>query len=376
MNCVASWIALGLSAFSCGRATCTRSFRQPGPYWINFNGKEMKPRLAAAVRAAGCTVLDRVVIGDLLVREGSVLSTVGFHLRSGEVYLIRAGAVILAVGGTNRMYLNPSGLSFNTWLCPMNTGDAAAMALRAGAALANIEYMRMTLVPKGLSAAGLNAFMGMGAKLVNAKGEAFMERYDPRGTAAPRYKLVEAVLQEFREGRGPIYLDCRHLALKELGHPNQTLGYDKDTLPDFLREKGLDLSRDLLEITVSERMQGGPSEVCGSGVKIDGSCRGTIGGLYAAGNCADQCSSLHMAVTSGIRAGTCAAKYAQEQAALHEPDHRLVQDKVAEMLAPLGQKRANGWREFEEVLQGRLPRDSARAAPAPTCSKRSRSSNG
>ncbi|MBC7337137.1 MAG: FAD-binding protein, partial [Clostridia bacterium] len=171
----------------------TRSFGQPGPYWINFNGKEMKPRLAAAVRAAGCTVLDRVVIGDLLVREGSVLGAVGFHLRSGEVYLIRAGAVILAAGGTNRIYLNPTGLSFNTWLCPVNTGDAAAMALRAGAALANMEYMRMTLVPKGLSAAGLNAFMGMGAKLVNAKGEAFMERYDPRGTAAPRYKLVDAL---------------------------------------------------------------------------------------------------------------------------------------------------------------------------------------
>lgn len=83
-----------------------------------------------------------------------------------------------------------------------------------------------------------------------------------------------------------------------------------------------------------------------------------------------------MAVTSGIRVGTCAAEYAREQPVLAEPDGRLVQDKVAEMLAPLGQKRANGWREFEEVLQGRLPRDSARAAPAPTCSKRSRSSNG
>ncbi|MBC7337595.1 MAG: hypothetical protein H5U01_15190 [Clostridia bacterium] len=58
-----------------------------------------------------------------------------------------------------------------------------------------------------------------------------------------------------------------------------------------------------------------------------------------------------MAVTSGIRAGICAAEYAREQPVLAEPDGRLVQDKVAEMLAPLGRKGGIGWREFEEVLQ-------------------------
>ena len=44
----------------------TKSYGQPGPWWINFNGKRMKPLLAKAARKAGCAVLDRVVTADLL----------------------------------------------------------------------------------------------------------------------------------------------------------------------------------------------------------------------------------------------------------------------------------------------------------------------
>jgi adenylylsulfate reductase subunit A len=330
----------------------TQSYGQPGPWWINFNGKRLKPLLGQAVRKAGCRVLDRVVTADLLINDGQACGAAGFHIRNGTFYVVQAKAVLIATGGTNRLYQNPTGLSFNCWMCPANTGDGEAMAYRAGAQLANVEYLRMTLIPRGFSAAGLNAMVGMGGLLINGKGEAFMKRYDPLGMKAPRYKLVEGVLGEIKAHRGPVFIDCRHLEPEALAHLVVTLGYDKDTLPDFFEQKGIDLSRDLLEIATSEGMQGGPNEVCGSGIKIDGDCATNVPGLFAAGNSADQCRSLHMATTSGIRAGYTMTGHVSRSDArqLPVPEAQL-KDIRQGLYAPLKESRSVDWREFEDALQ-------------------------
>jgi hypothetical protein len=54
-----------------------QSYGQPGPWWIKFSGKRLKPLLAAAARRAGCRVLDRVVTGDLLLNDGHVCGAAG-----------------------------------------------------------------------------------------------------------------------------------------------------------------------------------------------------------------------------------------------------------------------------------------------------------
>ncbi len=332
----------------------TRSYAQPGPWYINFSGKRLKPLLAQAARKAGCQVLDRVVTGDLLIHEGEVCGAAGFHIRDGTFYVIQAAAVLLATGGTNRLYQNPTGLSFNCWMCPANTGDGEAIAFRAGARLTNVEYIRMSVVPRGFSAAGLNALVGMGGILVNGRGEAFMERYDPLGMKGPRYKLVQGVLGELKAHRGPVYIDCRHLDPKDMEHLVTTLGYDKDTLPDYFKQKNIDLARDLMEIATSEGMQGGPSEVCGSGIKINGDCATNIRGLFAAGNSADQCRSLHMAVTSGIHAGRRASDYARDRGKPATIETRQVKDIRDRLFAPLKGAGSVSWQEFEDVLQRTL----------------------
>lgn len=330
----------------------TQSYGHPGPWWINFNGKRLKPKLGAAVRKAGCKVLDRVTVTDLLVAENNqVAGALGFHIRTGEFYEIRAKTVVVASGGINRLYVSPSGLAFNTWLCPVNTGDGQAVAYRAGATLANMEILRMTLGPQGLSAAGLNAFMGMGGRLVNSSHQEFMTRYDARGNRAPRYKLVSSVLSEMHEGRAPIYLDCRHLEEEDLKHLIKTLGYDKDTLPDFFKQKGIDLKNELLEISVSEGMQGGPSELTGSGVKIDANCESTLAGLFAAGNCSDQCRSLHMAFGSGIRAGRFAAQEALKQTAFLDLNQDEISTLKHKRFRPMTTEGAISWEEFEDVIK-------------------------
>ena len=121
----------------------TKSYGQPGPWWINFNGKRMKPLLAKAARKAGCAVLDRVVTADLLTNGGTVCGAAGFDIRTGDFHIIRAGAVIISTGGTNRLYSNPSGMSFNTWMCPADTGDGIRMAQSVGAALRDMDQIQL-----------------------------------------------------------------------------------------------------------------------------------------------------------------------------------------------------------------------------------------
>jgi len=330
----------------------TRSMGQPGPYWINFNGKNLKPALGQEVRRLGCKVLDRVPATSLLVNDRQVVGATGFHIRRGTFVVVRSKATVLCTGNTNRLFETPTAMPFNTWLCPADTGTAPAIAFRAGAALANMEYMRITVVPRGFSAPGFNAFTGLGCRFVNASGEAFMSRYHPQGDKAPRYKVAEGVWSEIRAGRGPVYLDCRHLSERDLAHLKTTLGYDKETLPDFFQQRQTDIANGLLEVMVSEGMQAGPSEVCGSGVMIDERCAATVPGLFAAGDCADQTRCVHASVTGGYVAGREAARYARGLSSVPIVPESQISEERERVFAPLYRaKDGVSHKDFEDIVR-------------------------
>jgi len=331
----------------------TTSFGLPGPYMINFNGKHLKPLLAREARRLGCRTLEKCAIAGLLTSEDQVVGAVGFNIRTGTFYIIKAKSIILATGNTNRIFENPTGMPFNTWQCPANTGAAQMMAFEAGAQLANMEIVRITLVPRGFSAAGLNALTGMGGKIVNATGEEFMLRYHALGNRAPRSKLVEGVMKEISEGRGPIYVDCRHLPDKDMTHLYKTLGYDKDTLPDFIEQKGINLRKDMLELMASEGMQGGPSEICSSGIMIDEETKSTLPGLFAAGDCADQMRCTHICTTGGYLSGKVAAEYSRELKS--KPlDMSQIKELKQRTFAPLCGSGALSHRKFEDAMRKML----------------------
>jgi len=333
-----------------GRFFRTKSMGQPGPYWINFNGKELKPRLAKEVSRLGCRVLDKTMLTKLLHQDRMVLGAVGFDIRTGKVYVIEAKSIVISTGNTNRLYENPRMNPFNTWLCPFDTGDGQLMALEAGAALTNMEYMRMTLLPKGFAAPGFNALVGMGGRFMNALGEYYMEKYHPLGNRAPRYEVVFYSLKELREGRGPLFIDCTHLKEEEIEHLMRTLGYDKDTLPDYLQQRGEELRKRPVEIYVSEGMQAGPTEVTGSGIKIDENCASTVPGLFAAGDAADHNRCLHGAITGGYHAGNAAANYALSNPSIRL-DRSKIRDEIAPIDAPLRRKEGITYRHLEDIIR-------------------------
>lgn len=325
----------------------TAAFGQPGPYCINFKGKNFKVNLAQAVKAANIQVLEKVAATKIFVKGQRANGAMGFHIRSGDIYAVAAKALVVCTGHTNRLYENPTGLAFNTWYSPYNCGDGHALAFRAGAELANMEYIYLNLVPRGFSAAGLAALVGMGCHIVNSSGECFMSQYHPQAERAPRPVLVEAVLAEINQGRGPVYIDASHLSSEKLSHLNQTLGWDKDTLPDFLAQKGIDLGKDPLEIALSEASVMGPEPVNSAGVRIDGKCASSLAGLFAAGDGADQMRAVSGATCGGFVAGREAAKIK----AILALDQAQLVDEIERISAPLSRRNGVHFFELEEVLR-------------------------
>jgi len=284
-----------------------RSFGLPGAYHINFDGTEFKKLIGQQVRRKKATVLMRTMAVQLLVEDNRVYGALAFNFRTGEWFAIRAKAVLLATGDVNRLSRNASGLAFDSWHCPYNTGDAQAMGYRAGAILANMEFTESTLTPKGFSAQGLNALVCEGAYFINKSGERFMFRYDEKGENARRAVIADAIVNEYLLGNGPIYADLRHLPPEILDHMAATLQIDRYTLPAFYEQKGLDFRTEPVEVSISElTIRRSGVYFRGSGLAVDTNAESSIEGLFAAGDCATVSGGIAGAAVLGHIAGESA----------------------------------------------------------------------
>ncbi len=328
----------------------TKSFAQPGEYFINFDGRSLKPIISKEAEDAGVKCIRQVYITDLLKQEERVVGAVGFNIRNGDSYILEASAVVLATGNVSRMYRNPSGFPYNAWHSPYNNGSAQAMAYKAGADLKNMEFVNYTLTPKNFSASALNAIVGMGGYIVNSLGERYVLKYHEQGEQGPRWTMPWGTYWELKEGRGPCYFDVRHLSDEALEHLlNHLLPVDKNTFMDYCNQKGLDLKKDLLEIQISE---GQIPAFVGSvtGIHIDENCLTTVPGLYAAGGCAVSICNLAGSMAVGEAAGEAAADEILRNSIQIKPDPEIISELKARAFEPL--QRVN---ELEESrFEGKL----------------------
>ena len=329
-----------------------RAFGLPGKYHINFDGSDFKRAIGHAVRKTRAKVLERVMVTEILMEDGRPTGAVAFHIRHGTVYFISARAVVVATGDANRLGRNASGLPFDSWHMPYNTGDGHAMALRVGAQLGNMEFTDCTVTPKGYSTQGLNAFMGGGAYLINALGERFMPKYSPDGERARRADIVNGVVSEILAGRGPIYCDCTHLPTEDIRRLENTLGVDRPALPLFFAQKKIDLAREPFEVVVGEiaTVRAG-ALFRGSGVHIDADCASNIPGLFASGDCSTMGAGIAGAAVMGHVAGISAGRYA-----LSQPKPRLPateeQERIHETLyRPLQLEQGLKFHQFEDQVR-------------------------
>ena len=301
---------------STGKYFRHRTFGLPGEYHIDFDGSKFKPKISRAVLDSNAQIFLRTMGVNFLTRKDQTVGASVFHIRTGEFYFFRAKAIVLATGDTNRLSRNSSGLAFDSWHCPYNTGDAQAMAARHGALLANMEFTENTITPKGISSQGTNSLTGLGAHFINAKGERFMLKYDAAGERARRDILTSAIISETLAGNAPIYCDCRHLPADILARLEETLGVDRPSLPRWFKEKGIDLKKEPFEVTVSEfSSRRGGVYFRGSGILIDDKTATNIAGLFAAGDCCTVSGGISGAAVMGYEAGKEAARFSRHNGA-------------------------------------------------------------
>jgi L-aspartate oxidase len=209
---------------------------------------------------------------DLVVERGRCVG-VRFLADDGSIGMARSRAVLLATGGAGHVFretTNPS----------VATGDGIAMAYRAGARVADLEFVQFH--PTALMLPGHPRFLlsealrGEGARLVNAAGEPFMDRYDPLGDLAPRDRVARAIVRE-TERSGAVYLTMEHLDPAYV-HARFPL------ISSACRDVGLDLARDRVPVGPAAHYVMG-----GDHTDIDG--RTSIPGVYAAGEVA--CTGVH-----------------------------------------------------------------------------------
>ena len=327
-----------------------RSFGLPGTYHINFDGTDFKKHLGERVRKGKATVLMRTMVVQLLVKDNRAYGALAFNFRSGEWFAIRAKAVVLAAGDVNRISMNASGLAFDSWHFPYNTGDAQAMAYRAGAALANMESVEATLTPKGFSCQGLNALVSLGAYFVNKRGERFMYKYDKKGENARRAVIADAAINEYLLGNGPVYLDCRHLPQDMLDRMEYTLQVDRYTLPAYYKQKGVNFREELVEISVSElSIRRSGVYFRGSGLAVDVNAETSVEGLFAAGDCATVSGGIAGAAVLGHIAGEgVVARLRTTNGALPVIEPRVIEAIRAQSAQHLGRAGGLPWKQFED----------------------------
>ncbi len=317
---------------------------------LSFEGEDLKKRFDQALKENGITVLNRTMPTRLLMDGRRVAGAAVVNTRTAEFSTIGAKAVVLATGGAIRIYPSMTGLPYNTVQCPYNTGDAYAMGHQVGAEMVSFEFTQVMLTLKNYSVPGYAGAISTGARVVNALGERIMEKYHPSMLEkAPRHFVCFAVDQEIMEGRGPCYFDFRHLPEDKLEHYRHGLKNERAMILRYFDEKGLDLSKDLVEIEPAEisTQNGGVS-----GLLIDEGAATNVPGLYAAGDCAGgggYCAGSN-AMVFGWRAGASATEYAAGTGVIPWPGDAARAESLR-ALRPLGRTHGPTGRELEQKVQ-------------------------
>ena len=342
------------------------------PTTFNFDGRDLKLKLTREAKKRGVTIINRVMVIELISTNGQVSGAVGVGTNDGKIYFFKSKAIILSTGRVNRLSRTVTGIWGNHRIPANETGDGRAMALRAGLPVINMEFYS----PANFSIGNYEINLGSprntvqpAASVVGPNGEMIVPRtyfYDWEKLGKEKVDAKESrqrFLATFRErpsyfqlhqqGGGPFYLDLTGGTEEEIRYIEWSISNEgKGSLfLDYLKnQERFNFRRDKLEWLPNSREMAGTAA---SGLWVDNHLETEIKNLFAAGDDVGgvpwMCSPG--AFTMGWRAGEMAAREAMNQKGFltgREDKLELIKRLCSNMTQ---NKEGIHWREAELAIQ-------------------------
>ena len=244
-----------------------------GKFCLSMKEPELKTILAKRLLNLGCQVFSRVMALELIVENGRVAGAIGINVRTGELVVCHAGAVILSSGGTARFGLPNNGYLYGVYDFPGNTGDGYAMAFRAGAELTGFEYTLNYYIIKDINAPLLYITLTRGAHLLTAMDD-HLENNHPS---------IKSMILEHRKDMGPLRIRMKHLPEDKIREIEDILfSTERPVQQRFFEGRGVNFRTGDIELWPTEYY------LCGghgmTGIFVNEKAETTLPGLYAAGD--------------------------------------------------------------------------------------------
>jgi len=266
-------------------------------------GLEFCWALRKALEKEGVSIVEQVFVTDLLLDDsGAVAGALGVHGRTGESFIIRAKATVVATNS----------VTFRSGFVRDLTGTGPILAYRVGATLTNAEFGYLRPGTPRFYFEGITYAIQDGAKFRNARDEAFMERYDAKwADKADVHSITKAMVMEKQAGKAPLHLDMSLIPEeKRDDYLSSTVAW----MDLFYKKLGARARIDMFSKTEYFPIY----QITKMGIKTNSECCSEIKGLFAAGlaqvACATHFAELHIAACNGTGwiAGQSAVRYAQD----------------------------------------------------------------
>ncbi len=243
----------------------------------DYTGYEIERVLLEEAKRRKVEISENEIALDLIIVDGECLGLYFLDANKQKIDYILANATILATGGIGQVYLH-------TTNPPIATGDGIAMAYRAGAKVANMEFVQFhptsvyNIQIDGRAFLISEAVRGEGGILKTKSGKSFMDKYDPAGDLAPRDIVARACVSEMHATKS------KHVLL-DISHVNAD--YLKKRFPTIYEtciKWGIDITREPIPVVPAAHY------MCG-GILVNTWAESSINRLFALGECS--CTGVH-----------------------------------------------------------------------------------